>query len=214
MSTALVFAPHQDDEVLGCGATICQMVAKKWDVHVIHLGMKVTNDEYPPNVVALYRHRATAVADLLGVKIEFLNFRSNRFDETRRELMLAMCAQVLDKQPNVVFLPWKNDIHQDHRAVAEAGRLATRGFDGPPETYFYEVAGSTETDFVADTYVPCGDEMAARKIDAYKVYAEEVRYGSHPRDPSVILSSMRVHGAVVGARYAEAFKLLRRRWDV
>ena len=77
VARALVFAPHQDDEVLGCGGTILSKIAAGADVRCVfltdgsasHRGL-LARDE----LVALRRREALAAGGILGLAADRITF--------------------------------------------------------------------------------------------------------------------------------------------
>lgn len=212
--STLVFAPHQDDEVLGCGGTIRRLTDAGEGVHVAHLGYKRgTGTVFEKHGIARrYQQQAVAAAEILGCTVDFGTFPTEQFPEWGHELMVAVADRIKLHKPRRVFLPWYGDIHQDHRAVAEAARFGTRGFDGPAEVFYYEVPGSTEGyshAFQPNVHVPLYQSHVDAKMAAFACYVDEQRPLGHPRSVEAVRARMIVHGSTVGREYAEAFQLAR-----
>lgn len=223
----LVLVTHQDDEVLGCGATISKLARSGHEVHVASFALKTVSHRVFPEVVKKYRKMSDAACKILGVAHTiYSNFETEVFYEKWRDLMVEVeritrsTRGVSVVRPyDVVFFPWHHDLHQDHRTLSEAARFSLRGFDtmGMAKALLYPCPGSTGHDFsysfLPNVYVPVSKKDVDRKIKALKCYGEEQREGLHPRSSDIVVASMRVAGAAMGVEYAEAFSLYREKWE-
>lgn len=125
LRSALVIAPHPDDETLGCGATIARKIAAKRRVNVVVCSDGRNSHRsamIPPNDLAQIREvECTEACTTLGVQredIEFLRFEdghlSHRMDDMFHELADAVAAC----QPDEIYSPSPIDRNPDHRAIA------------------------------------------------------------------------------------------------
>jgi N-acetylglucosamine malate deacetylase 1 len=105
-----VIAPHPDDEVIGMGGVMAQMVRNGCDVGVISLtfgGDKESEDE------------ARNAANVLGYTFtHFFEFKPKHIPVDLNTL--KNFAQIInDKKPDIIFLPFILDDHDDHRRANE-----------------------------------------------------------------------------------------------
>lgn len=144
--SCLVVAPHQDDEVLGCGGSIAlrrragQAVTVVWLTDGRHSQRSAVVS--PPELAALRRTEATRALDLLGVAEPDLHFLGVE-DGTAREHVRALVSQVraLVEQvaPDDVLVTSPLDGHPDHVTAAEVVCLAVRGLSPAPRVLTYPV---------------------------------------------------------------------------
>ena len=138
----IVFAPHQDDETLGCGALIARKRNAGQAVHVVFLtDGSASHPGHPrvtrPEIAAMRLQEARRVLATLGVDSEMIHF-FNEPDGTldhlppgHREALVTRIAALLGRlQPAELFLPCNGDGSSEHGAafgfVMEAvGRAAT-----------------------------------------------------------------------------------------
>ena len=130
-----VIAPHQDDDILSCGATIARArragVAVK--IYFISDGSKssVSDIISPGQLSAMRRVEAVEALQVLGGgpdDVVFLDIPDNSLAEhlTRVESMLAEHLSTF--RPALVFSPYGIDPHPDHVAAAIAvERLISTG---------------------------------------------------------------------------------------
>lgn len=129
--SALVLAPHPDDETLGCGATILRKVAAGTPVHVL----VVTDGRHshrsaslPPLELAELRRKEMAqAAERLGVAgdaLSWAGFEDGTVVEHEDELAALVGRLVAEYRFDEVFATCADEPHPDHAAV---GRAARRG---------------------------------------------------------------------------------------
>lgn len=132
----VVFAPHQDDEVLGCGALIARKRNAGESVHVVFLTDGAASHPDHPRVTPLQiaairaqeSRRALAALGVDSVAIHFFNQADgtlNRLSPAARESLVTSIAALLVRvQPAEIFLPCRTDGSSEHEAafqiVAEA----------------------------------------------------------------------------------------------
>jgi len=85
-----------------------------------------------------------------------------------RDLILKIDAVVQQVMPDVVFLNYYDDVHQDHRAASQAGISATRYIK---EVLFYEVP--TTQHFEPDIFVDI-QGVLAKKLQLLKIHGSQV----------------------------------------
>lgn len=113
MRRILVVAPHPDDAELGMGGTIAKLVAQGHDVLIVD----ATDGEPTPHGSPEIRARETAEAtEILGVGRRNLGL-PNRVVEHTIAARHALAGVIREHRAEVVFAPYPEDAHPDHRAV-------------------------------------------------------------------------------------------------
>lgn len=110
--SALVLAPHPDDETIGCGATIARKTAAGAPVHVV-----VATD----GGNALRRTECVEACSRLGVpeaQVTFLGLPDGALGTTREELDERIASILRATTPDDVFAPSAIDAHPDHQVLA------------------------------------------------------------------------------------------------
>lgn len=147
MASILVIGPHPDDQELGMGGTIAKLASQG---HTITL-VDMTDGEPTPFGDPVTRAReAAAAATILGGGIEGkvrrvqLGLR-NRFVEHTVENRHKLAGVIRAVQAQIMFVPYFEDAHPDHRAVtliaedarfdAKLTKLSMPGDDGKPPIY-------------------------------------------------------------------------------
>jgi LmbE family N-acetylglucosaminyl deacetylase len=132
--TALILAPHPDDETLGCGgliAALCEagrppLVICVTDGAASHPG----SVSIPPDHLATLRaEELRAACGILGLpanRIHFLGLsdtQAPRHGATFERAARAIASLAKDHLAETIFATWPHDPHGDHEAVAA---IATR----------------------------------------------------------------------------------------
>ena len=222
----LVFAPHPDDEVLGCGGTIARYAAAGNNVYVciVTSGLPpIYSEDYEtakangwPHVQYLDIKKAHSI---LGVKDTiFLQLPAVMLETVPRYELNQKIEDVMSRiSPDVVFIPHFGDMQKDHQVTAEAVMVAVRprGEKTPQYVYSYETLSETEWNtphvsnvFVADTFVDISAFMG-EKLDAMKCFSTQIREFPDPRSIRAVESLARLRGSTMRADAAEAFSLIR-----
>lgn len=113
-SPVLVLAPHADDEVFGCGATLVQAREAGAEVRVV----VVTNGEAQgdPN---LRRREALRAAEILGLpEYVFWGLADRSLRPRDPSLTKRLRDLLLEVRPRVLLVPSPAEVHPDHRALA------------------------------------------------------------------------------------------------
>ncbi len=145
--SALIFAPHPDDETIGCGGTIVRKRQAGASVKIIFMtdGSLSHAHLIEPTELANMRHtEAVQACKALGVNEEdliFLNFPDENLVACA-EAAQQQITQLLEVyQPEEVFLPYRGDITADHvitwRVVSRALH-ATQSHNSPNKRRIYE----------------------------------------------------------------------------
>jgi LmbE family N-acetylglucosaminyl deacetylase len=136
VASALVVAPHPDDECLGCGGAIAMLRSLGCRVHILVMSDGTMSHphsrQYPTVALQSLREEETRSAmEILGVsrdQINFLKLKDGAVPlSTHSEFGAAVttCQYYLEAiAPQIIFLPWRQDPHVDHRATWQIIRTA------------------------------------------------------------------------------------------
>jgi LmbE family N-acetylglucosaminyl deacetylase len=121
--SAIVFAPHQDDETLGCGGTVIRKKKAGANVKIVFLtdgggshSEFVTKEE----MIALRGNEGLAAAAKLGLPesdVIFFKFADGSLSQHQSEAV-AKVKEILDRdRPEEIYVPYYQDNHPDHVAT-------------------------------------------------------------------------------------------------
>jgi LmbE family N-acetylglucosaminyl deacetylase len=118
-NSAIVFAPHPDDETLGCGGTIIKKKRAGAKIRVVF----TTDGRYAQDLIpedkmkAIRESEAVAAARSLGLEegdIAFLEFENRKLEKNQEAAVGKVTGILLQEQPTQVFIPYYRDILPDH----------------------------------------------------------------------------------------------------
>ena len=222
----LVFAPHPDDEVLGCGGTMARYIDQGAEVTVC-----IVTSPQPP--VYVYKDNLAekngwphiiypqikAAHELLKIKeTVFLQFPCVLLENEPRHVVNGKISEVIQKvKADVVFIPHFGDMQKDHTIVSEAVMVAVRPKYAhiPRYVYSYECLSETEwniphvtNSFIPNTFIDITDYLP-KKLEAMACFTSQVGEFPNPRSIEAVEALAKLRGSTSGFKAAEAFSLIR-----
>lgn len=122
-NATVVFAPHQDDETLGCGGTIILKRQAGTPVKVVFMTDGSTSHSRYIKADELSRLRnvealeAAKVLDIAPDDVHFLNFPDGRLGQVHEAAVAEVLAILNRNRPDEVFVPYRADGTPDHEAT-------------------------------------------------------------------------------------------------
>lgn len=219
MERILAIAVHPDDETLGCGGTLLKHKFMGDRIYWLILTSMNSEQGYEKTLIQKRDQEKESVAKLYNFDgIEELKFPTTKLDTVPKSELIEQISQVmLTLKPNVVFLPFKSDIHSDHRTAFEAAYSCTKSFRYPSirKVLMMETLSESEFSpalkedvFIPNYFVDITDFMVL-KIKILQNYASELGEHPFPRSTTNVKALATFRGATAGCKYAEAFMLLK-----
>ena len=222
MKNILIIAPHADDEVLGCGATISKLANEGNNVFIrIATNASVGAPElFSAELIKQIRSEALEAHRVLGVKETFfLEFPAPVLDQYPRYKMSNEISSVIKKiGADTVFIPHRGDCHKDHAIIHECAMVACRPLANctMKRVYAYETLSETEwgEPVEADFFVPVKyntftTDAFAVKLEAMSCFKSQLYPFPASRSLEAIEALAKYRGCTVSAERAEAFEVLR-----
>ncbi len=216
--SVLVIAPHPDDEVLGCGATMKKLADEGHQLYVLVMS-RGTPKYYSQARIDNVRREAQEAHQVLGVfETQFFDYHAPELDTVPlSELSRSIDKVIREKQIHTLFLPHRGDIHNDHAVVFKAGMVAARpvGNYTVKEVLCYETLSETEwaPPFGDDAFIPTMFVNVTQYFDhkrkAMECFKSQLRDFPNPRSLETIEALAKYRGATVGFERAEAFMTIR-----
>lgn len=210
----LVFAPHNDDEVLGVGGTIAKYSKQGHDVCICEVTSRFTNGH-----ISSIRQEAEEAHKILGITESYfldlpvIGLRHFPTDEINSKILNV----VKSVNPDIVFIPHKGDMNFDHAEVTYSAMVALRPTIVPDlkEILAYETLSETEWNlptvdnaFIPNVYVDISSTIDI-KLDAMKCYGSQLKKFPHPRSLEAIKSLSMYRGSTICVHHAESFMMIR-----
>ena len=207
-SSLLVFAPHPDDEIFGCGGVLALALDAGTPVHIVVVtdggqGGDPVRREQESRVAA-----QVLAAGAAGAHIEFWR-QPDRTVLPNAQLVERMSAAMAASQADWVLAPSPFEIHPDHRAVCLAACMAAhRAFSSSlaaePQARlaFYEVGHPLPPNLLVDI-----TPVLARKSAAMACFESQLhvqRYDQHVLG----LNRFRSYTLGPGVTHAEALHVV------
>ena len=180
----LVFAPHPDDETLGCGGTLARL-AQHCPVKVVLVTDGSGAGGLPPEAGAMRQAEFVRALAVLGVTDSALLNQPDGDFQGSAKLARQVEALIEDYQPDWVFLPSPLDYHRDHVRIAAFLEPLCRRASSVKQLLFYEIWAPVPATHVVDiteqafckqaalaehvTAMPCGDyQRAVGGLNSYR----------------------------------------------
>jgi LmbE family N-acetylglucosaminyl deacetylase len=201
---ALVLAPHTDDGEFGCGGTIARLVEEGREV--TYVAFSAAEKSVPPGFPKdILRHEVRAATGVLGIPEANLHidlFEVRDFPRQRQALLDRMIEMRDQIDPDVVFLPSRHDIHQDHGTVHEEGLRAFKG----TTMLGYEVPWNNLV-FETTAFIRLEDRHVERKLAALDCYRSQAMRPY--ANAEAVRAQLRLRGTQAGCHWAETFQVIR-----
>jgi N-acetylglucosamine malate deacetylase 1 len=141
----LVIAPHPDDDVLGAGGTLIKAKEIGADIHVVYVTNGLAEKE------ELIREETLSVCDQLGTTPHFLNCKARTIPDEDPEVNKQLYDLILKVDPEVIFISFMLDDHDDHRRVNQLLMAALKGqAKQKAEIWAYQIYSSIIPNVVVD----------------------------------------------------------------
>jgi LmbE family N-acetylglucosaminyl deacetylase len=144
--SAVILAPHPDDETIGCGAVILRKVAAGTPVTVVVVadGRYTPRSQYlsPEGVAALRRAEMVEAARRLGLPAQSVRqwgYEDCALAYHEADLVGRIGDLIAELNPDEVYVTGAFEPHSDHSALGRATRRALERQDRPPLLMEYPI---------------------------------------------------------------------------
>lgn len=166
----LVFAPHPDDEIFGCGGALLRHVDARKAVQVVIVtdGGHGVADEERATCVAQRREESRQAARIVGYdEPMFLGYLDRGL--MYGEKLVLECLDLIERlRCDLVYAPSLLEIHPDHRALAMAVTEAVRRIGAGLCLAYYEVGMPLRPNVLLDI-----GAQAERKMSAMRCFVSQ-----------------------------------------
>lgn len=202
----LILSPHTDDAELGCGGSISRFLKE---------GVKVT--------IAVFSTAKESVPSGQSrdqLKVEFLNsmkimglneeqillydYPVRKLNFHRQDILENLVQIRKELNPDLVFIPSSQDVHQDHQVIQAEGLRAFKN----SSLLGYELPWNHIT-FSAQAFLKVEKTDIDKKLECLKEYKTQLQIKRGYFTEEFIYGLAKVRGTQVGYDYAEAFEVFR-----
>lgn len=218
MSHILVIAVHPDDETLGCGGTLLKHKEKGDTISWLIVTNVSEEIGYSSEFVLNRQIEIQKVADMYRFdNVVKLNLPTCGLDEIPLSSLVNLFSEKIQElKPDTIILPYRNDVHSDHRQSFDAAYSCTKSFRYPYITKILMCETLSETEFApalcSNTFIPNVfidiSNYIDEKLEIMSIFSSELMQDNLPRSYSAIQALATYRGSRIGVDYAEAFMLL------
>lgn len=119
MKNILVFAPHPDDEILGCGGSLRLHTLQGAAITVIYLtsGGSGSLTASKGELMELREQEARSSCERLGIQQWQFWRNPDGYLEYNQGILCKITAVIRELRPDVIYLPHSEENHPDHRVT-------------------------------------------------------------------------------------------------
>lgn len=200
----LVLAPHTDDGEFGCGGTIAKLVEMGIEVHYVAFSAceQSVLPQFPSDILITEVKAATKMLGIKKENLHLLKYDVRTFNYNRQDILDDILKFKKEINPDLVFIPSLNDIHQDHATIANEAVRAFKFIN----ILSYEMPWNN-FNFATTSFFILNENQIRIKIKALKKYKSQ-EHRSYANQ-EFIRSLARTRGVQIGQQYAEVFEVIR-----
>ena len=200
----LVLAPHTDDGELGCGGTISKFREEGKDVYYAAFSTAKESLPHgmPDNTLELEVREATKRLGIPEDHLIIKPYTVRKLNYERQNVLEDMVQMKKELQPDLVFMPSPNDLHQDHNTVAMECMRAFKEIS----ILAYELPWNN-INFNTQAFVKLEKKHIDKKVYALEAYESQLKRSYLNRE--FIFSWAMTRGVQIKTNYAETFEVIR-----
>ena len=205
-----MLSPHTDDVELGCGGTMARLLeSREAEVHVTVFS--TAEDSLPKGVPKTQLKdeilKSMAVLGIPKGNLVIHGYVVRKLSYKRQDVLEEMVSLKKSIDPEMVFLPSSQDLHQDHQTVYNEGLRAFKEVT----IWGYELPWNTIA-FPARGFVTLEKRHIDRKWEALRAYRSQLSLRRPYFTYEYVKGLATVRGIQVKSKFAEAFEVVREKW--
>lgn len=200
----LIIAPHVDDGVLGCGGAIARFVEEGEEIYYVIFSVSSGSvlKGFPKNELEIEFKKSMRVLGIPKDNLLIYRYNVRTFSYHRQDILEDLVKIKREINPDMVFVPSLNDLHQDHKTIMEEGCRAFKmttllGYEEPWNNIIFNTS----------SFVPFEERHIKKKVCALREYKTQ-RYRSYSNE-DFIRGLAKVRGVQINREYAETFEVIR-----
>jgi LmbE family N-acetylglucosaminyl deacetylase/glycosyltransferase involved in cell wall biosynthesis len=201
----LVFAPHPDDEIFGCGGAIINHVQQKDELKVIIVtggGLPVIKEQKTHDYTQIRKEESRKAASILGYgEPVFLCYPDGGLIYNEKTI-LHLLEIVTQFQPQNIYLPASSEIHPDHITLSKIITEVARQYNAITNLFYYEIGQMQTANILLD--ITNVHNQLMRAMVCFQSQLEAQNYLYHINS----LHAYRTYTLDKNVKYAEAYQLV------
>lgn len=219
----IIISTHPDDETLGAGGTLLRHIANGDEVHCVFCTDILEEEGFSKEAISTREKEIEEVISSYRFSSTYhLGLKTMRVDEYNKSELVSRFSKIFQSiQPNIIYLPFCDDVHSDHRYIFDTVFSCTKSFRYPSieRVLMMETLSETEfapslphRSFTPNVFVDITD-FIDKKCEIMQIYKSEIAPPPFPRSLENIKALALYRGSTMGGEnsptYAEAFMLLK-----
>lgn len=204
MERILVLAPHTDDGEIGCGATLSKYIEE--GKKVFYVAFSACEESLPKgfkkDALRIEVQKATKELGISSENLRVLHYPVRKFSYCRQDILEDILNIKKEINPNMVFLPSNDDIHQDHEVITKEGIRAFKNIN----ILGYELPWNNLS-FKNTCFSRIEKKHLEKKINAISCYKSQENRTYINKE--FITSLARIRGTQIQVEFAECFEIIR-----
>ena len=200
----LLLSPHTDDGELGCGGTVAKLIEQGKEVYYVAFSAceQSVLPQFPKDILITEVKAATSTLGIAEDHLILKRFDVRTFNYHRQEILDILIQLREEIKPDTVLIPSLNDIHQDHKTIAEEALRAFKFIN----VLSYELPWNN-LNFNTCAFEVLDEKHVKTKVEALKKYQSQAHrpYANE----EFLRSQVRMRGVQVSRKFAEVFEVIR-----
>ncbi|MCH1543532.1 MAG: PIG-L family deacetylase [Bacteroidia bacterium] len=200
----LLLSPHTDDGELGCGGTVAKLIEQGKEVFYVAFSAceQSVLPQFPKDILITEVKAATSTLGISEDRLILKRFDVRTFNYHRQEILDILIQLREEIKPDTVLIPSLNDIHQDHKTIAEEALRAFKFIN----VLSYELPWNN-LKFNTCAFEVLDEKHVKTKVEALKKYQSQAHrpYANE----EFLRSQVRMRGVQVSRKFAEVFEVIR-----
>jgi len=200
----LLLSPHTDDGELGCGGTVAKLIEQGKEVYYVAFSAceQSVLPQFPKDILITEVKAATSTLGIPEDHLILKRFDVRTFNYHRQEILDILIRLREEIKPDTVLIPSLNDIHQDHKTIAEEALRAFKFIN----VLSYELPWNN-LNFNTCAFEVLEEKHVKTKVEALKKYQSQAHrpYANE----EFLRSQVRMRGVQVSRKFAEVFEVIR-----
>ena len=200
----LILSPHPDDEI-GCAGTLSHFEKNGAILHHYFFSLctqSLEKLELDPNILIKECNRSRKNLNIKDENTGNFDFPVRMFNDYRQEILEELINLRKKILPDIIFVPSKNDIHQDHQVIY---REAVRAFKHST-ILGYELPWNLFQS-QHNLFIKLDFSDLEKKLNIIDIYKSQLSRNYFSKD--FFSSLAKVRGVQANTLYAESFEVIR-----